>query len=188
MPEPEDPGCLIARHELGVWEETGKVVQAILSQGEGHRDDGFNTFVLPHCRSLIRATGKRMAYEAAKNTSSIRPEMLRLFETSCIVEDASWYVENTDLRREMIFEQYGNAVRAALPLLSELLEETRAAPWVTAPFLSAEDWAAFVAGLELFGSPGERGDEGGQPLQVQQQTEQGPEQDPEPPVVIVVAT
>lgn len=157
LPEPEDRTSLLARHEAGVWEEAGTVVERILAEEGSHRDEGFNAHILPRCRGLICATGQRMAYEAAKASPNMRPELLRLYETACVLDDPSWYVEHGGMSRAEVFQQSAEATQAALPLLEDLFQESGAAPWATAPILDDARWAEFVGGLPLFGTPGEHG-------------------------------
>ena len=160
LPEPEDPTSLLARHEAGVWDEAGKVVESILAVEGTHRDSGFNAHILPRCRALIYATGQRMAYEVAKTSPSVRPELLRLYETTWMLDDPSWYVEHGGLTRAELFRQSAEATQAALALLDDLLQGTGAEPWATAPILDSKRWDKFVAGLRVFGTPGERGNGG----------------------------
>ncbi|CRK49131.1 hypothetical protein BN1723_017004 [Verticillium longisporum] len=159
LPEPVDPTSLLSKHEIGVWEEAAKMVESVMALDERQRDDGFNTFLLPRCRQLVQATGQRMSYEAAKATPSIRSEILRLWEMTCIQDDVSWYVANTDLDRIMIFKQHSEAVKAVLPFLDQLLNESGGEAWTTAPFLNDNDWNKFLNGLESFGYPDTPGDQ-----------------------------
>jgi acyl-CoA oxidase len=122
----------------------------IKAAGGHHRDETFNSQILPRCRSIVQATGQRMAYEASQSSSKITQQMLRLYETTCILEGASWYVEHQVASREEIYKNHAKAVRELLPSLEVLLENTGAEPWATAPILSQGRWNEFVEQLPLF--------------------------------------
>lgn len=151
IPEPRDETSLLARYEAGVWEEISTIATDILATHDSHRNDEFNARLLPHCRTLVRATGQRMAYEAALAAGSgVSPEMLRLFEATCVVNDPSWFVQHAGLTRAEMFESHAAAVRGLLPALDGILEETGAEPWATAPILSEKRWQDFVERLPVY--------------------------------------
>lgn len=61
MPAPNDPDCLLARHDTGLVEEA----RSCLNEAGGeHRSEYFNRFVLPLCLPLVvEVIRQRMAYE-----------------------------------------------------------------------------------------------------------------------------
>ena len=117
---------------------------------DSNRNEAFNNLVLPRCRSLVSAVGHRMAYDAAAESSVVTPEMLDLFEATCMLEDAGWYVEHKKLSMSALQRRHAKAVSALLPKLNSMLEQTLAEPWSTAPILKDEAWNNFIRGLPPF--------------------------------------
>ncbi len=152
LPEPQDPTSLLARHEMGVWGEAISIATAITNKGGNNRNEEFNVHILPRCRALVVAKGHRMVYEAAKASCNVRPEILRLFETTCLLDDASWYVQHAGLTRQELYRRNAEAVNGAMPLLDTLLEDSGASPFAVAPILDGSRWDKFVQGLQMFGN------------------------------------
>ncbi|KIE01756.1 acyl-CoA oxidase, partial [Metarhizium majus ARSEF 297] len=150
----QNPTSLLAKHEYGVWKEAACQAKAILSTDGSNRDDLFNAMLLPRCRKLVLAIGHRMAYEAAVDSSRVTIEMLRLYEATCMLEDPGWYVENTKFTSSKLDEHHAMVVRALLPSLDRLLDESGAAAWVTSPIVTEERWTDFVGRLPEYTSDG----------------------------------
>lgn len=95
-----------------------------------------------------------MAYEAALASKKVKvsPEMLKLYEATCVLNDPSWFVQHAGLSRGDIFNGHSAAVRALLPSLERILQETNAEPWASAPFLTEQRWEDFVARLPAYGT------------------------------------
>ncbi|KAI0385250.1 putative acyl-CoA oxidase [Hypomontagnella monticulosa] len=149
LPPAEMKDCLLARHEAGVWQEARETMASIAKSG--HRHKAYNSNVLPRSRALVQATGHRMAYEAAARKGNISPEILNLFESTCITSgDMSWYCGNGDATRQDLLARDVEAADALLPRLKELLSETGAAPWTTAPIASQEGWDEFIGRLPVY--------------------------------------
>lgn len=140
--------CLLARHEAGVWQEAKEII-ASLPQSN-HRGAAFNAYILPRCRSLVEATGHRMAYEAAVRENKVAPGLARLFESSCVMSDLSWYCDQGGFKRKELIKRDVEAVEAIMPELQTLLKETEAAPWTTAPLVKEGTWNEFVHNLPTF--------------------------------------
>ncbi|KAI0594849.1 hypothetical protein F4775DRAFT_595859 [Biscogniauxia sp. FL1348] len=170
-PEPVLPpgtataGLPLARHEAGVWREARETLAAL---GPGaHRGPAFNAHLLPRCHALVAATAHRMAYEAvaspiSTNAVRVAPELLRLFESTCVLGDAAWYVEFEGARRADLLARQARDAEAALPLLPQLLRETGAAEWTTTAIIAEEGrWEDFVAGLPVFGAEGSESETAG---------------------------
>ncbi|KAI1486748.1 hypothetical protein F5X96DRAFT_215689 [Biscogniauxia mediterranea] len=176
LPGPRLPSSPLARHEAGVWREARETL-ASLGPG-GHRGAAFNAHLLPRCHALVAATAHRMAYEAVacplslspplsplsspttgrrtetkeKVMEVVPPELLRLFESTCVLADAGWYVEAEGARRADLLARQARDAEAALPLLDGLLRDTGAADWTTTAVIAEEGrWEDFVAGLPAFG-------------------------------------
>ncbi|RCI16331.1 hypothetical protein L249_3165 [Ophiocordyceps polyrhachis-furcata BCC 54312] len=157
--EAADSTTLLARHEAGVWKDASEILASIQANGETHRSEAFNAQILPRARSLVQAIGDRMSYEAAAECAKVTPAMLELYETTCVARDMSWYVENLGLTRAELYARHAAAVQNLLPRLDEMLEETKAAAWATAPILSAEAWDGWMDGLAVFERPKEEKEE-----------------------------
>ncbi|KAK5994333.1 Peroxisomal acyl-coenzyme A oxidase 3-like protein [Cladobotryum mycophilum] len=152
IPKAKNPTSLLAEHEMGVWTEAAEMAMSIMTTTGSNRNDEFNAFLLPRVRKLVQATGHRMAYEAASTSDKVTPEMLRLYETTCILEDPSWYVENKSMKSGDLYKLHAEAVRALLPSLDKMLEDSAAAPWATAPILDEGRWLEFIDRLPAFSS------------------------------------
>lgn len=148
LPRAKDPDCMLALYERGVWEEA-RTIAMRAADGPGRTED-FNKLILPHCRTLVEATGYRMAYEAASDSKDITQEVLALFEMQCIMADSSWYCEHGYFTRIELFESEARAFDAALPQLETLLDGCQAATWVAAPVVSESSWDDFMKHLSTF--------------------------------------
>ncbi|OAA50651.1 Acyl-CoA dehydrogenase/oxidase [Metarhizium rileyi] len=157
IPKARNPTSLLAKHEYGVWKEAACQAKAITATDGSNRSEQFNAMLLPRCRKLVRAIGHRMAYEAAVDSPKVTAEMLRLYEATCMLDDAAWYVENTKFTSSKLDEHHAKAVRALLPSLGKLLDESGAAPWITSPVLDEERWVHFVKKLPEYTSGGYSG-------------------------------
>ncbi|KAI5918420.1 hypothetical protein F4810DRAFT_692267 [Camillea tinctor] len=160
LPPPRLPDSPLARHEAGVWREARETLSS-LGPGDSHRGAAFNAHILPRCHALIVASAQRMAYEAVASpivasSVSVAPELLRLYESTCIADDAAWYVEHEGARRADLLARQARDVEAVMPLLPRLLAETEAADWTTTAMIADEGrWEEFVAtGLPTFEGDG----------------------------------
>ncbi|CAI6101269.1 unnamed protein product [Clonostachys chloroleuca] len=159
-PKPRDPNSLLARHEAGVWDEARQTVAAIKG---GHRGKDFNARILPLSLPLVKATGQRMAYEAARdavarggddeNGPALTQQVLDLYESTCLLEDESWYVENGLLTRRQLRERQVDAVNAVLPLLEGMINDPAVDAFVSAPMLDQGRLTAFFAALPTYKGP-----------------------------------
>ncbi|TQV95615.1 hypothetical protein V2A60_000799 [Cordyceps javanica] len=152
LPEAKDPTSLLAQHELGIWKEAGEIAMTAATRQGSNRNEEFNMMLLPRVRKLVLATGQRVAFEAAVASGTVMPEMLRLYEATCILDDPSWYVEKAGLASADLYRRHAEAVNKLRPSLEALLQETGASPWVTAPILKDEGWIEFIQRLPTFHS------------------------------------
>ncbi|TVY33571.1 Acyl-coenzyme A oxidase-like protein [Lachnellula subtilissima] len=149
MPKPRDPSCLLARYEAGLFKEAQGLLKEI---GGKHRSDEFNRLVLPLCQPLIEAIGCRMAYEAAV-TANCHADLITLYEAGVMMRDRSWFVENLGMKRVAILRKEDRCIKKLMPHLKQLLEQTGAAPYVTAPIVSEDKWDGFVDQMETHIGP-----------------------------------
>ncbi|KAI0896099.1 hypothetical protein F4806DRAFT_502441 [Annulohypoxylon nitens] len=157
-PKPRDPQCLLAHHESGVWDEARQILASL--QG-GHRGKEFNARLLPLSLPLVRAIGQRMAYEAAKDAivhgndhgPSMTPQVLALYESTCVMEDQSWYVENGIMSRRVLLNRDVDAMNSMLPLLEGMINDPAVDAFVRAPMVDQDGLAAFFSRLPSFQGP-----------------------------------
>ncbi|RYC63085.1 hypothetical protein CHU98_g3109 [Xylaria longipes] len=157
-PKPRDPQCLLARHEFGVWNEARQILTSLHG---GHRGKEFNARLLPLSLPLVRATGQRMAYEAAKDAMvrendhglGIAPQVLALYESTCMMEDQSWYVENGIMSRRALLNRDVDALNSMLPLLEGMISDPAVDAFIDAPMVDQDRLAAFFSSLPSFQGP-----------------------------------
>ncbi|KAI1172925.1 acyl-CoA dehydrogenase/oxidase [Nemania sp. FL0916] len=150
IPEARMKTCLLARHESGVWQEARQMIETLGSKN--HRSEESNAYLLPRCRDLVKSTGHRMAYEAAVASGKMAPEALRLFESTCIKSDLSWYCQFEGLSRNDFFANDAKAAKEALPLLQTFLSKNESRIGALAPIMTDMAWDDFVQDLPLFTS------------------------------------
>jgi len=140
MPEARDPNSLLARHEVGLFEEARQTMLKIKSS---HRSDDFNRTILPLCLPLVEAIGHRMAYEAASR-ANVDANILELYLAGIIKMDSSWYVEHLGLNRPMQRQMEEHAVTSLLPNLETLLTALGVEGYCSTPLTDEESWDRFV--------------------------------------------
>lgn len=158
LPKPLDPQCLLALHESGVWGEARQIWASL--QG-GNRGKEFNARLLPLSLSLVQATGHRMAYEAAKGAIvhgnddgfAMTPQVLALYESTCLMEDQSWYVENGIMSRQTLLNRNVDAMISVLPLLDNMIHDSAVDAFISAPMVEQSRLAAFLSSLPSFHGP-----------------------------------
>lgn len=157
-PKARDPQCLLARHESGVWDEARQICASLKG---GHRSKDFNARILPLSLPLVQATGQRMAYEAAKDAMvqgsnqclGVTPQVLALYESTCIMEDLSWYVENGIMSRQELLSSNADAINALLPLMEGMINDPAVDAFINAPMVDKDRLAAFFSSLPSFQGP-----------------------------------
>ncbi|KAK2051143.1 putative acyl-CoA oxidase [Colletotrichum caudatum] len=152
LPRATIPTGPLALYENGLIEEVmGQMKPASGSPGS-LRSTSYNHSVLPRCRTIVEAIGQRMAYEAAQAQDGIAPEVLDLFEKSCIQEDPSWFVEHGSGTRSALQNSEDKAYCNLLPLLPSLVERANATAYITAPLIEERAMEEFIKGLPSFGA------------------------------------
>lgn len=143
---------MLYRHELGLFKEAESTL-ASLGGYKTHRGHGFNSHILPKCKSLIEAIGNRMAYEAAEAAGCHRT-VLSLYEKLCMSTDLSWYTENASITRSDFFKSINNAFESALPYLLYRLEaqKNELKDCIYARFATKASWNTFLLELKLYNS------------------------------------
>ncbi|KAI1438053.1 acyl-CoA dehydrogenase/oxidase [Xylaria sp. CBS 124048] len=138
---------ILGRHEAGVWQEAREMMMAF--GRESHRSEEANAYLLPRCRDIVKATGYRMAYEAAVASAKFRPEALALLESTCMKADLSWYCQHEGVKRNEFIVRDSQLARQALPLLQEFIRQGDASGSVVAPIMNQGSWDEFVDSLPM---------------------------------------
>ncbi|KAK0367884.1 acyloxidase [Colletotrichum limetticola] len=152
LPQPTDPTGSLAMYEAGMIEEVARDKNLALGASGSLRGTAYNNSVLPRCRAMVEAIGQRMAYEAAQAQGNIAPEVLDVFEKSCIQKDPSWFVENDYGTRSALRDDENRAYSNLLPLLPTLMERANAKDYITAPLVEEGDMEDFIKTLPAFGA------------------------------------
>jgi acyl-CoA oxidase len=158
-PPSSNPKSRLARHEAGVISR----VKSHLSKGQGvmgesgsHRTRQVEAAILPLCVPLMQAIGHRMAHDAAV-AASVDPVLIEIYLSSVILSDSAWYSETSDPEVHLSSsEQLRMQLRACakgVARLEEWLEKLEVEPYILAPIVSDERWAAHEQTLETFGGP-----------------------------------
>lgn len=135
------PDCLLAKHEIGLLTEARRKLDAI---GGDHQSMAANN-LLPRCRPLVKATGQRIAFEAAK-AAGVDQDLFDVYEASILHHDLAWYVENREITRDAHWEVEAAAMTRVFGRLDELFEKMlidKVEPYITAPIVSDQKWAKF---------------------------------------------
>ncbi|KAK0367920.1 hypothetical protein CLIM01_14727 [Colletotrichum limetticola] len=152
LPQPTDPTGSLAMYEAGMLEEVARDKNLALGVSGSLRGTTYNNSVLPRCRAMVEAIGQRMAYEAAREQGNIAPEVLDVFEKSCIRKDPSWFVEHGHGTRSSLRDNENRAYSKLLPLLPTLVERANAKDYITAPLVEEGDMDDFIKALPAFGA------------------------------------
>ncbi|KAK6063022.1 acyloxidase [Seiridium cupressi] len=148
LPEPKNRNCLLARHESGVWREARDLMKLLV--GKHHRGEKFNIHMLPRCREIVKATGHRLAYEAAAANYTMKPEALSLFESVCVKTDLGWYCQYEGLDRNAFLMRDAEAAAQVLPQLHAFLGASKELEVPVAPIMYKESWDEFLRQLPIF--------------------------------------
>jgi acyl-CoA oxidase len=103
-----------------------------------------------------------MAYEAAKEALvhpsahglAMTPGVLNLYQSTCMMDDQSWYVENGIMSRQELLDQNIDAVTSMLPLMGDLINDPVVDTFITAPMVEEDKLASFFSSLPSFHEPG----------------------------------
>ncbi|KAF2423394.1 putative acyl-CoA oxidase [Tothia fuscella] len=150
LPQPTNPDSLLAQHEAGLIREA-KAKMASLS--DDHREIAWNCHILPRCKLIVQSIGQRMAYEAAVASGTVDRRLINLYESSCIMKDLSWYVENNGMNRAEMLDTDEAAVSAVMDDVEDLIDAAGAGRWAHAPIISEKGWKTFVGELPKFEGP-----------------------------------
>lgn len=97
----------------------------------------------------MQAIGHRIAYESA--CRSVRQELVDVWESDCILEDAAWYVEHAGMSNRALHERRISAIERARPHLQSIIDGfDMGKHFGTTPLVSKESWAEFVGDLPSF--------------------------------------
>lgn len=147
MPAPRYPTCLLARYERGVFEWCRKELSGI---SHGHRSEEYNIRILPHCHTLVKAIGNRLAYEAALD-AGVEGYILDLYEAGVLLQSPDLGVDEIGIILSGRIHMERLAMNAISHRLEQLLDSIGAEPYITAPILTEESWEAFLDKLPQYG-------------------------------------
>lgn len=102
-----------------------------------------------------------MTYEAAKDAMvhrnddglGVTPQVLALYESTCMMEDQSWYVENGIMSRRALLDRDVDAMNSVLPLLEGMINDPAVDAFINAPMVNQDRLAAFFSSLPSFQGP-----------------------------------
>ena len=78
-----------------------------------------------------------------------------MWEADCMLQDAAWYVENTDMTNQGIHTRYQNAIESVRPQLNTIIGEwDMEKHFGSTPLVSKEHWDGFMGDLPVFGGGG----------------------------------
>ncbi|KAF9883768.1 hypothetical protein FE257_002834 [Aspergillus nanangensis] len=146
LPPAGNQQSLLARYEKCLFQYCCRLRARI--DGD-HRDDTFNTDVLPRCQALVEAIGYRMAYEAAQK-AQVPPDLQNSFEARVVLQNSGWFTENIGLDMQAMLDMELRAMDSILPRLEQLLDSTDAEQYCTAPILSDQSWVRFISSLKTY--------------------------------------
>jgi hypothetical protein len=97
----------------------------------------------------VQAIGHRFAYDCAYGT--VRQELIDVWESDCMLEDAAWYVEHTGMSNQELQEKRILAIESARPHLQAIIDEfDMGKHHGSTPLVSKEGMAGFVRDLPSF--------------------------------------
>jgi acyl-CoA oxidase len=99
-----------------------------------------------------------MAYEAAKEAMvhgkghglGMTPQVLALYESTCMMEDPSWYVGNGIMSRQALLNRNVDDLNSLLPWLEGMINDPAVDAFVNAPMIGQDRMAAFFSGLPSY--------------------------------------
>lgn len=151
LPPSDNPEALLAQHERGLLGDLQKYLSKDSKGRSNHRSDAFAQHVTPRARDLVQAIGHRFAYDFA--IRSVRQELIDVWESDCILEDAAWYVEHAGLSNQELQEKCILAIERARPHMQSIIDEfDMGKHHGSTPLLSRVSWDEFVRELPSFDS------------------------------------
>ena len=149
LPPSDNSEALLAQHERGLFGDLQKYLTKDDKGRSNHRSDAFAQHVTPRARDLVQAIGHRFAYDSA--SGSVRQELIDVWESDCMLEDAAWYVEHTGMSSGEIQEKRILAIERARPHLQAIIDEFDMGKHHGAmPLVLREGLAGFVRELPSF--------------------------------------
>ena len=149
LPPSPNPEALLSQHERGLFGDLQNYLTRDDKGRSNHRSDAFAQHVTPRARDLVQAIGHRFAYDCASGT--VRQELIDVWESDCVLENAAWYVENTGMSNRELQETRILAIERARPHLQAIIDEfDMAKHHGSTPLVSSEGMAGFVRDLPSF--------------------------------------
>ncbi|THH02279.1 hypothetical protein EW026_g542 [Hermanssonia centrifuga] len=118
LPQPSRQDTLLARHSAHMFSACSSLLSSF---PRGHKDERFNSIILPQCEAAISALGQAMAYSFALDDGVPKP-LLDLFECAMIKQDSAWYVEHVGVTGDIRRDWEDLAAKATLPDLRDYVD------------------------------------------------------------------
>jgi acyl-CoA oxidase len=142
----------LARHERGLFDQLQCYLTGDKTGTTNHRSDLFAQHVTPRARDLIQAIGHRFAYDSALSSDLVSPQLLDVWESDRMIEDAAWYVENAGMSSESLHRKRVLAIERVRPSLQSVIDGFGMEEYFgETPLVSDEGWDGFVRELPGFG-------------------------------------
>jgi acyl-CoA oxidase len=152
LPPSDNPNSLLARHEKGLFEELKTFALKDDLGNSNHRSDAFAQNVTPRARDLIQAIGHRLAYDSVVESGTVRQELIDVWESNCILEDAAWYVEHVSMTSREIHARQVAAIERTRPHLEATIKDFGMDKhFGSTPLVSSELEDEFMRSLPTFG-------------------------------------
>jgi acyl-CoA oxidase len=152
FPPSTNPDSPLARHEQGLLDQLRTYLKQDRTGAANHRSDHFAQHVTPRARDLIQAIGHRFAYDSALKSNLVSPELLEVWESDCMLEDAAWYVEHDGMSSESLHQRRALAIEKVRPQLPSIIDNFGMEEFFgETPLVSEEGWDGFVRALPGFG-------------------------------------
>ena len=157
FPPSANPDSLLARHEQGLLEQLKRYLTTTQTGTANHRSKSFAQHVTPRARDLVQAIGHRFAYDSVLSSDLVSSELLEVWESDCMLEDAAWYVEHAGMSSESLHQKRVLAIERVRPQLQSIIDAFGMEEhFGDTPLVSEQAWDGFVRGLPAFGDGMER--------------------------------
>lgn len=153
FPPSTNPNSLLARHERGLLDQLKPYLSSsTMGTAANHRSDLFAQHVTPRARDFIHAIGHCFAYDSALSSGLVSRELIEVWESDCMLEDAAWYVENAGMTCESLHRKRVLAIEKVRPHLQSIIHGFEMEEhFGETPLVSEEGWDGFVRDLPGFG-------------------------------------
>jgi len=104
-------------------------------------------------QALTDEAAKDALVHGSDHGLGMTPQVLALYESTCLIEDQSWYVENGIISRQELLRRNVEAVNSMLSLLEGMINDPAVDAFVNAPMVDQDRLATFFSSLPSFQGP-----------------------------------